>query len=285
MREVSVSLDAAISATAAAGTAANPFEAAESLQACRGAMQELEQWIAADAGWFNDAVASVREAERQLGSLTDLAARSQQDQVPDSQEIAAVVRAVPGLTESLRQCRERLDEAHGDWPALDADADAISSEAARLRGILGGELEQAEQSALALQRAASAIRALHGWSGSFGLVAGRDAGQREFQAAREALARGDYPEAARLAVLTATGAQNALDAAEAAERRERRERERRAEEARRATESRSRSAASFGSQSSFGRSPSSAGSGGSSSPSGAARSSFNSGSGTSRSGW
>ncbi len=280
MREINTAVDHAVQAAAAAGTTADPFLAAQSLESCRTAMQELERQLTADAALHNDAVLSVKEAERQFTSLNQLAARSQQDQIPDSGAISQIVQSLPPLDQLLQTCRRRLTEPHEDWPQIDSAADGIAAEAVRLRSVLSGELEQAEESIRGLQRAASAIRSLRGWSGPFGVSIDSGAGQRGLYAAREALDRGAYAEAARLANAAAREAQNALEAAEAEERRRRREQERREEEARRERQRLSSASSSFGS-SSGGFSSSSR----SSSSSGTSRSSFSSGSGTSRSGW
>jgi hypothetical protein len=284
MSEINVAMDRATDAAAAVGTTTDPFQAAKDLELCRAMLQEFEQQLKADAERHADALRSVQEAERQLQSLEQLAAKSQQDQIPDSQAIVQITESIPGLIRALQQCRERISEPHGDWPQLDSAADGIAAESARLCSVLSGELNQAEECTRGLQRAASAIRSLRGWSGSFGISADTGAGQHEFNTARDALARGAYAEAARLANRAFQQAQSALDAAEAEERRQRRERERREEEARRERQRRASFSTGFGhSSSSGGFSPSR--SSASSSSSGTSRSSFSSGSGTARSGW
>jgi hypothetical protein len=281
MRDIDAATGAAVHAASAAGTAADPFRTAKDLESCRSSLQELDQQLKADAQLHDDAVRSVRDAERELQTLTQLAARAQQDQVPDSRMVTSIIGAVPALARTLQQLRDQIGEPHGDWPGIDAAADSVASEAVRHRSALSNELEQAEAATRGLQSAASAIRSLRGWTGSFGIGIDSGAGQHDFAAARDALSRGEYAAAASLAGRAAQSAQAAVATAEAEERRRRRERERREEEARRAAQRRSESSPAFGSSGGFSSGSSSV----SSSRSGFSGSGFSSGSGTARSGW
>lgn len=288
MSELAIMLLEALRASAATGTSADPFLAATALASSRSSMEKLEQQLKADTGLFNDANASAREAAGQIATLTSLAARAQSDQIPDSETISRILSAIPELETSLQSCESRLAQAHEDWPDIDRAADATAAEATRLRGLLGGELEQAEQATRDLQTAANALRKLRSWTGSFGIHADTGAGQRNFEAAREALNLGQYAETSRLADSATREANSALDAAESAERRERQERARREEAARRAAEAHRAAISSSSASSLFssgGSSPRSGFSMSSSSSSGTSRSGFSSGSGTARSGW
>jgi uncharacterized membrane protein YgcG len=177
---------------------------------------------------------------------------------------------------------EVLKQPHGDWPALDVEADQIEAETARLITIIKGQIQEAEAVAAAITLAAAAVRTAASWSGRYytGFLgnSGRDALNRAYAALQQGL----YPEALRSAELARQTANRAVAEAEAEERRlrneeeERQERERR----RRREEEARRQSMLSSSHSSFHHGSSSFSSG-----SGASRSSFSSGSGFSRSGW
>ena len=279
-QSVSGDLDAALTSAAATGPAADPFAAAHALAAAGVALTNLEQRLQADRELFAEASRSIAYAERQLAAALPLLRQAGNDNIPDSAATQESMEALVRLQDALSNASRALQQPHGDWPALDREADQIAGDAATWRARLQGELTRAAASVDALQRAADRVRAAGGWSGALGVRISGIPGRDRLEYARRALDQGEYETAIREAETADREAQQAIAAAEAEQRRRRQEQEREEESRRRAAATRRASSFASSSGSSFGSSSSRSSSSRSSS-----RSSFSSGSGASRSGW
>lgn len=265
----------------------DPFLAAEELLAARATLDQVHDRMAPDDRVLHaEAARSVAAAGGRLESAAALAQRAAADGVPDSPGINAAGRALQSLAAAQAAAREALRIAHGDWKALDAEADHVEAEAGRWTATLSGEIAAAGQAAEALSRAARKVRDAGAWSGAYGIIVGGRPGAAALSRASSLLEQGRYEEVREAAESAYREAIQAITAAEAAVRlrraeEERREEQRRAEERRRRSEAASRSSRSSGSSSGSGGSGWGGGGG-----SGSSRSSWgSSGSGSGKSKW
>ena len=245
----------------------DPFLAEEGLLGARTALDHVEGTLApADRDLFAEAGRSVEAAGQELAAAGGLARHAAEDLVGDSPEIARSRQLLEPLAAGHAGAREALASPHGDWDAVDAEADRIAAESARLAATLRGEIELGEAAVNAIAGAAANVRNAEHWT------LGRP-GAAHLSQARSLLDQGRYRDAA-LEAETASQTAAAAYAAAMAEQRRRQE-----------AESSSTSHRSSGSgSSSSGRSSSGRSSWGGSS-SGSSRSSFggsSSGSGKSR---
>lgn len=184
-----------------------------------------------------------------------------------------------------------MEGTHGDWHALDAEADRIAAESARVDAAIKGELEEAERAVSAISKAAAKAREAGSWSGSYGVVITGSPGSDILSTGRRFLEDGHYSRAREEAEQAYRMAAAAIDEAEAeVSRKRRREEEREAAERRRREEEEESRRRSLSSSSGDSWGSSSWSSGGSSSwgssSSGSGMSGWgSSGSGTAMSGW
>ncbi|MBM3832333.1 MAG: hypothetical protein FJ403_03460 [Verrucomicrobia bacterium] len=263
----------------------DPFRSAHELAAARATLEDVAQRVQCDHALFAEAERSLHSAAAQLDAARRLAHEASTDNVGDSLEISQAAREIESLMARLGRGREELDRAHGDWSALDTEADRIATDASRHVATLRKELQEAEAAVAAVSASANAVRIASAWSGSFGVVICGAPGSDYLAQARDLLLRGSYAAARNAAENARRAATAAVAEAEAQVRRLRRaeeeriERERRRRREEEAARQRRHSSSSWGG-SGFGGSRSTFSNG-----SGVSRSSFSSGSGVSRSGW
>ncbi|MBN2506672.1 MAG: hypothetical protein JXQ71_08260 [Verrucomicrobia bacterium] len=266
-----------------AATPRDPFQLALDLAAVQQTLNSVANHARRDADLHAEAQRSLSAAASQLEIARRLNRDASADSIPDSAAIGQAARTLDDCAAALARAQAAFQTPHGDWPLLDAEADRITSEAARQAATLRGELAAAQSSLAALSAAATLVRNARAWTGPFGVLIAGAPGADLLSQARAALNRGDYPQAGRLADTARRLAETAIAQAEAEALRrrraeeERRERERRARQAAEQQRRRALNPTSFGG-SGFGRSVFS-------SSAGTARSVFHSGSGVGRSGW
>lgn len=260
----------------------DPLLAEEGLVAALAALEEAEKRLApADRSAFGEAEKSVEAVARQLEAAANVAQKAEKDRVPDSAAIVQARESLETLLAEQARLREALRVEHGDWHALDAEADRIAAEAAQLAATLTGELEAAKNASTAITSAADRVREAHRYG----------AGVAETSAvslarARKRLEDGAYAAAEAEAQQAHREAKQAISIAEAAlaaasERRRQEHWQSNDDWGSSSSHSESSSSVFSGGASSSGSSGSSFGS----SSSGSSSSSFSSGSGSSKSGW
>ncbi|MHB9008512.1 MAG: hypothetical protein ACYDC1_16470, partial [Limisphaerales bacterium] len=188
---------------------ADPFALAEELGAVEAALTEVLDRARCDRDLFGEAERSVRAAAAQLEAARTVLIEATNDELPDSPAIANSQRQLTGLTEEMSGLQARVQEAHGDWPAVDVEADRIAGEGAGLAATVHGELAQARAAAADLATAANAVRKAGGWTGGYGVTILGAPGGDALAEAREFLQRGAYGR-------TRTAAETARRMAEAA---------------------------------------------------------------------
>lgn len=248
----------------------DPFKAAAALAAATATLEQV--WVSArnDFDAYAEVERSLQAAYKQLGTARELAQRAGNDNTADSPAITSAVRELDQLENAYRSAVEAAKASHGDWNALDREADRVTNAASHVAATLNGELAAAAAATSAISSAASKVREATNWSGSYGVYISGSPGGNALENARQALNRGDYDGAKRYAESARREAASAISNAEAeVERHREEERRRRAAEeaARRRREQeeedrRRRSSSSSGSSSNWGSS--SSGSGGSS---------------------
>jgi hypothetical protein len=211
----------------------DPLAAEDELLAAQAGLAEVHDRMApSDRLFFAEARKSVEAADQQLAVADKLAHRAAADRIPDSPEIERGLGAVQSLSAAQAQAREALRAHHGDWHALDAEADRITADSVRWAAALQGEIAAGERAAAALSQAAAAVRQAGSWSGAYGVLLTPDAGAGGLSRARALLENGRYGEAEQAAGSAAQEAMAAIAEAEALVRRYRAEEERREEERR-----------------------------------------------------
>jgi hypothetical protein len=271
--------------------AGDPLAAEDELLAAQAVLREVHDRMApGDRLRFAEAQKSVEAAARQLAAAGALAQRAAGDRIPDSPEIERGRAAIGSLASAQAGAEEALKAAHGDWDALDAEADRITAEAARWAATLQGEIAAGESAAKALSDASGMVREAVCWSGSYGVMVSGNPGSVSLARARSLLEQGRYAAAEEEARSARQDAADAIQTAEETVRRlraEERRREEEEEESRRRSEAaRSFAFSSNDSSSSSSSSGSDSSSSSSSSSSGSGSSSWeSSGSGAGKSGW
>ncbi|MDX6769356.1 MAG: hypothetical protein SF051_07475 [Elusimicrobiota bacterium] len=251
----------------------DPFKAAAALAAATAALEKV--WVSArnDFDAHAEVERSLQAAYKQLGVAGQLAKQAQGDGTADSPAITAAYRELGALENAYRAAVEAEKAAHGDWNALDREADRVTNEAAHVAASLKGELAAAASATSAVSSAASKVREATNWSGSYGVYIPGSPGASQLDAARAALSRGDYQGAVNSAESARRAAASAIASAEAEverHREEERRRRQREEEERRRRQQEEEDRRRSSSGSSYGGSSGSGGSswGGSSSGSG-----------------
>jgi len=156
--------------------------------------------------------------------------------VADSPAITAAIRDLSNLRSAYTAAAASSETAHGDWLAIDREADRITSESAHVAALLKGELAAAARATDAISSAAANVREATNWTGSYGVSVPGSPGSGSLNSARSALNNGDYQGAIRYADSARSAAISAIQTAEAEVTRRRREEEeqrRREEEERR----------------------------------------------------
>lgn len=277
----------------------DPFTVAAELSEVGAALDEVADKARCDRDVFEEAERSVRAATVQITESRRAASDAGSVSVPSSPAMQTALGRLERLSEELRRATAELARSHGDWHALDAEADRVTNEAAQVTAELRGEIERARAASNALTAAASAVRLAGGWTGGFGVAVFGSPGADSLERGRALLQRGDYVAALAMAETARRVAQAAVLAAEAEMRRRQA-----AEQARRAAERRARALAEvarLGRRGAWGGGVFGGGFGGGSgggfgggfgggsswgsSGSGVGGSSFSSGSGASTSGW
>ncbi len=263
-----------------AATRKDPFAVAAELAKVSEALVFVGTQTRSDWDAHAGAQRGLQAASAEWDKVCGLASQAQSDGVEDSDALRQTYRDANALAARIENVRTSLNQPHGNWTEVGAEADRILGETARVAAVTRGELEAAQKALAALNVAVAVTNRLGGWRGGYGVSILGSPGADALARARSALAAGLYLEALRSAQTAERAAQQAIAEAEAEARRRQRAEEERLEQERRrrAEEERRRSASLSHSHSGSSRS-------GFSSGSGASRSSFRSGSGTSRSGW
>ncbi len=273
-------------------TPGDPFLAEQDLLAARSILDEVYDRMApSDRSLFAEAQNSVEAADRQFGAAEQLARRAVADGIPDSPDIVQALRELESLATASPEARETLGIHHGDWNAVNAEADRIATESARCFATLTGELAAAEKAAAAVSSAAARVRQASSWRGRYGVLIQGSPGINELQQARSLLQTGSYEQAEREAAIALQLAAGAIAAAEAevsrlwTEERRRRDEDNRERETEARRHRQSSSTSIFGSGSSGGGHSSQSGGGSSGSGRSSWRGGGGSSSGSGRSGW
>lgn len=267
----------------------DPFALAGELTAVATAFTAAADLARCDRDVFEEARRSARAATAQLSEAQLAAGAVRRSDAPESRPALAALDELSGLVPALAATERALDQPHGDWNTLDAAADRIHADAARIAATLRGELEKATAAMAMLTTAAGAVRRAGGWTGGYGVTIPGAPGGDALAEARDWLQRGEYERARSLADSARRVAETALAAAAAevmrrqAEEEARQERERRRRQAEAAAREMRRSTSHGGGFGGLGGSRGSSSWGGSGS--GARSSSFSSGSGARTSGW
>lgn len=270
---------------------ADPFAAHLLLSDLWEALDHVEDLVQMNRDAFAEADRSAGSARRQLDENRTLLQRADRDKIPDSPATNEARATTEQLVQELHRLDAQLKEPHLDWFQLDAEADRIDAEGARLAARLREELERARQSVAMMQQASAAVRGATGWTGSYGVRISGSPGYDFVESARQYLLVGNYLAAQQAASEARRIAEQAVAAAQARvaqlrrQEQERREAERRRRRAQQQAEQARRRRARSSSSGGFGSHRSSGGGFSSSRSSGSSRSSFSSGSGVSRSGW
>jgi len=119
------------------------------------------------------------------------------------------------LKEAAQAVSVAAADAHLDWPAWEREANRILTEAAHQQAILKDELAHANQATQAINDAAAQVAAATNWNGGFGVYIPGSPGIEQLNAARQALANGDYAGAQSYATAAAQAAAQALADAQA----------------------------------------------------------------------
>ena len=265
----------------------DPFEDANRLIAQRIALVEFRALLKADFAAFEEARLAVEGARRELKAVATLAMQSIEDQVPDSAEIARCQNEIRRLNPIVSSTEEDLKVAHNDWQGIQQVASNATAELGLVSGSLSQELRAAQEAASGIRTAANEVLKASRWTGAYGITVSGQPGSEELEAARNALAQGNYAETISLSGMSVSAATEAVEAAEEAVRSRRRQIEIAAARRRSREESlfSASSGASFGSSRSSWSSRSSSGSSFSSSSSSSSSRSSGGSSGFSRSGW
>ncbi len=262
----------------------DPFAAAEQLAAVKAGLDHVADQARCDKDVYAQAGRTLAAAASQVTEAERLASRAATDRLPDSpatQQASAIAGSLAG---ALGAIRDKYQAAHGDWHAIDQEANGLAQHAAAAAATLRGELERAQSAMAALTASSAIVRNAGAWTGGFGVAILGTPGADVLSRARALLQSGDYDAARRLAGNARQIAEQAIAQAEAevAQRRRAEEARLEAERRRREAEDAARQRQSFGSSSwGSGSSSSSWGSSGS----GVSSSSFSTGSGVSTSSW
>lgn len=221
---------------AVAARPSEPFSAAERLTAATLALTQVQQGVASDRKLHARAGERIASAKAELKEAESLAKRAASDGVTDSQETTRARRAVEEMGRALAMAARRLDAAHEDWNAVDAEAGRIDSRLEAAASTLRGELKAAERAVDAIEEATRAVQRADRWSGDYGVSISGRPGASQLSDAREALRQGHYPAAEQAAQRAERSALDAIREAEREEARRRREEEERREAERRRRE-------------------------------------------------
>src|SRR5262249_20326867 len=132
----------------------NPFTVADELAAAKAALDRVNGDLARnDRDIYAEAERSLGAADSAIQTARGVAQRAKTDDITASRAMTAAYRDIEELAGRLSAAKPRLSEAHGDWHALDQEADAITAEAGRVAGTLRGELEAAREAASAISNA------------------------------------------------------------------------------------------------------------------------------------
>lgn len=205
----------------------DPFKAAAALAAAGAALEQV--WVSArnDFDAYAEVERSLQAAYKQLQTAGQLAQQAQNDATADSPAITSAYRELAALEKAYGAAVEAAKAEHGDWSALDREADRLTSEAAHVAASLKDELSAAVAATNAVSSAASKVREATSWSGSHGVYIPGSPGSGQLDSARDALGRGDYAGAVRAAENARRAAASAIAEAEAEVERHREEERRR----------------------------------------------------------
>jgi hypothetical protein len=214
----------------------DPFQAAELLSHATLTLTQVQQAAEADRGVHAHAGDSLQSARATFEKAQELAQRAAKDGIADSTATAQARKSVEALGRALQVASTALGMPHGDWNALETEAEQLEARAGRDAATLRGELEAAERAVASIQRAASVVQRTSGWSSRHGVSISGRPGALPLTQARTALSQGRYGEAEQSASTAEAQAREALEEAERQERwrreaeEERREAERRRDE-------------------------------------------------------
>lgn len=214
----------------------DPFKAASAIAAVSTELDQIWVKVSNDRDAYAEVVRSLKAADTQLDTAARLAKDSQSDGIADSPAITGALRELANLKSAYTSALASSQAEHGEWPAIDREADRITSEAARVAATLKGEIAAAVKATDAISNAASQVREATNWTGSYGVSVPGSPGSGSLSSAKSALNSGDYAGAIRYAESARSAAIAAIQTAEAEVSRRRREEEeerRRQEEARR----------------------------------------------------
>jgi len=238
MAAYEVSVKELASARAAADAKkGDPFKAAAAIAAVSAGLDQLWVKLNNDRDAYAEVVRSLQAANTQLDSAARLAQDAQGDGIADSPAITSALRELANLKSGYASAVAAAQAAHGEWPAIDREADKITSEAARVAASLKGEIAAAVRATEVISNAANKVREATNWTGSYGVSVPGSPGSGSLNSAKSALNSGDYDGAIRYAESARSAALAAIQTAEAEVSRRRREEE---EERRRQEEERRR---------------------------------------------
>jgi hypothetical protein len=173
----------------------DPFVLAVALDEILRELDAVADQARCDRDVFEEAERSVKAATSQLTEARLAASQTAGDNLQDSAAITSAVGGLPALSARLAELQATLRQPHQDWNRVDAAADQVTSDAARIAATLRGELARAQAALAALSGAATAVRSAGGWTGGFGVLILGAPGSDTLEGARAWLQRGDYERA------------------------------------------------------------------------------------------
>ncbi|MGI9242907.1 MAG: hypothetical protein ACR2RV_19065, partial [Verrucomicrobiales bacterium] len=177
----------------------DPFKAAALLDGTRHQLEIVANMAQSDRELFDELSRSLQESASHLAKAKNTSQRAADDRIPDSARIVELQESIGKLFIDQVRCERALQQPHGDWAALDREADTIAAAAARASAEIRGELAKAEAAVAAISSASDSVREAGGWIGSLGVRIPGTPGAGRLHEARSALMSGRYLKAHRYA--------------------------------------------------------------------------------------
>lgn len=193
----------------------DPFAAELALKKVDAEIAQVDVRFKNDVDMHNEAARSLQAADRGIQAAFNEATTAKNDGHGDSAAIVQSYNALESLRSALVRAKAELGAAHNTWANVDAEADRIANEAAKVAATLRRETQAAEEASSAITNASSKVREATGWTGRYGVYIPGSPGSGELDRARSALASGRYDDAKSYASRARSEAASAIAAAEA----------------------------------------------------------------------
>jgi hypothetical protein len=183
----------------------NPFAAQQELAAAKKALDRIHEdehgmgLAQNDIDLYNHADRTLKAATSALEAARVEARRTQNDQIGDSPAIKAAYGRIEATAGNVNSAERALTADHGDWVALDHEADRLTAEAASVAATLRGEMAAGANAQQSISKANKDVQRATGWSGDYGVTIYGSPGSETLGEARRHLDAGNYAEAQRAA--------------------------------------------------------------------------------------